>query len=424
MADFRIYPAPGILSVTGSASMIGSGSVGATTIFSVDGNNGRLFEVTDDLSDSIFSANTIAGLPVIEAFANNCVVLGQFGGHQLRVTCTSIAGGKCSTASGTYSFVGGGYCNVANNNHSTVTGGCCNTASGYRSFIGGGYANRATDSQTTVSGGYNNLSYNVDASVGGGRNNCACGARSTIAGGFNNGAWGNCSFIGGGYRNWACSTAGFATIGGGLCNTVSSYSGYSIIGGGYSNTITGPYNFIGGGLNNNICCYAGYSSILAGGYNAIVSSCNTHVIGYCIYGSATNYTYVNNLCQVGGGISDRRTKNTICDTGYRLCDIVKLRPVSYCWNHDPTNSKKFGFIAQEVQEVIPDIVSYNEIEKVGPDGKRTIMGEGDPVLQFDREAIYASYVNGFKELKAENDALKAKIEAIEDILKRKSLNLI
>jgi hypothetical protein len=58
--------------------MVGSGSISNTTIFSVNGNNGRLFEVTDDLSTSIFSANTIAGLPVIEAFADTSVNLGRY----------------------------------------------------------------------------------------------------------------------------------------------------------------------------------------------------------------------------------------------------------------------------------------------------------------------------------------------------------
>ena len=46
--------------------------------FYVDGVNGRLFTITDDLSDSLFSVNTIAGLPVIEAFADNTVKIGPF----------------------------------------------------------------------------------------------------------------------------------------------------------------------------------------------------------------------------------------------------------------------------------------------------------------------------------------------------------
>ncbi len=67
--------------ITGSQNVLnvaGSGSVSNTSLSSVNGNNGRLFEVTDDLSNSLFSVNTIAGLPVIEAFADNTVKLGKY----------------------------------------------------------------------------------------------------------------------------------------------------------------------------------------------------------------------------------------------------------------------------------------------------------------------------------------------------------
>jgi hypothetical protein len=60
------------LQVSGSSDVLnvkGSGSLATSSLFSVDGAYGRLFEVSDDLSNSLFSVNTIAGLPVIEAFA-------------------------------------------------------------------------------------------------------------------------------------------------------------------------------------------------------------------------------------------------------------------------------------------------------------------------------------------------------------------
>jgi hypothetical protein len=67
------------LFVTGSTNVVGvQGSGSAAPLMYVDGSNGRLFEVTDDLSDSLFSVNTIAGLPVIEAFADNTVTLGAY----------------------------------------------------------------------------------------------------------------------------------------------------------------------------------------------------------------------------------------------------------------------------------------------------------------------------------------------------------
>jgi hypothetical protein len=107
MPDIRIVPANAIMSFTsslnyieritqdpsGSLNLYGSGSTGRTELLSVDGNNGRLFTVSDDLSDSLFSVNTIAGLPVIEAFANNTVVMGQYGKNVLVVTGSRVGFG-------------------------------------------------------------------------------------------------------------------------------------------------------------------------------------------------------------------------------------------------------------------------------------------------------------------------------------------
>lgn len=66
---------------SGSLVLYGSGSLGRTEIFAVDGANGRLFEVTDDFSNSLFSVNTIAGVPVMEAFATNQVIMGSYGNN-------------------------------------------------------------------------------------------------------------------------------------------------------------------------------------------------------------------------------------------------------------------------------------------------------------------------------------------------------
>jgi tetrahydromethanopterin S-methyltransferase subunit B len=108
MADIRIAPGSSTMSFTsslnftetliqdpsGSVVLRGSGSLNRTNLFAVDGNNGRLFSVDDDLSDSLFSVNTIAGLPVIEAFANNTVKIGQYGRENI------IVSGSTTTISG------------------------------------------------------------------------------------------------------------------------------------------------------------------------------------------------------------------------------------------------------------------------------------------------------------------------------------
>ena len=54
------------------------GSTAGAELLTVDGTYGRLFTVTDDLSDSLFSVNTAAGLPALEVFADNTIKLGSF----------------------------------------------------------------------------------------------------------------------------------------------------------------------------------------------------------------------------------------------------------------------------------------------------------------------------------------------------------
>jgi hypothetical protein len=67
-----------VVGTTNLLNITGAASGTTTTLFSIDGANGRLFEVSDDLSDSLFSVNTIAGLPVMEAFSDYRVKLGPF----------------------------------------------------------------------------------------------------------------------------------------------------------------------------------------------------------------------------------------------------------------------------------------------------------------------------------------------------------
>lgn len=73
-----------IISSSASSSLVVAGS--GSTLFSVDGASGRLLEITDDLTNSLFSANTIAGIPVVEVFADNTVRLGKFGEEGIIVT--------------------------------------------------------------------------------------------------------------------------------------------------------------------------------------------------------------------------------------------------------------------------------------------------------------------------------------------------
>jgi hypothetical protein len=78
----------GTTSSLSKLSVYASGS--DLSVFRVDGANGTLFEVTDNLSGSLFSVNTIAGFPVLEAFSDNTVVAGKYGSNVFVLTGSNI----------------------------------------------------------------------------------------------------------------------------------------------------------------------------------------------------------------------------------------------------------------------------------------------------------------------------------------------
>lgn len=64
----------------------GSGS----TILDIQGSQGQLFSVTDQLSGSLFSVNDISGLPILEVSSDDTVKMGTFGAEGLTVSGSDV----------------------------------------------------------------------------------------------------------------------------------------------------------------------------------------------------------------------------------------------------------------------------------------------------------------------------------------------
>ena len=60
------------------------------SVFSVYGSEGTLFNVSDDLSDSLMSVNDAAGLPVFEAFADDRIIAGEYNQNDLVVSGNNV----------------------------------------------------------------------------------------------------------------------------------------------------------------------------------------------------------------------------------------------------------------------------------------------------------------------------------------------
>lgn len=94
-------------------------------------------------------------------------------------------------------------------------------------------------------------------------------------------------------------------------------------------------------------------------------------------------------------VSDRRAKHNIIPFNYGLSSINKLKTSSFIYNKDTSNTLMSGFIAQDVQAVIPIGVHK------GKDG----------LLSLETNAVLAASVNAIKELSDKIDILQAKVNA-------------
>jgi len=101
--------------------------------------------------------------------------------------------------------------------------------------------------------------------------------------------------------------------------------------------------------------------------------------------------------------SDYRLKENIAPITGALAKVAQLKPVTYKWKADGSNGE--GFIAHELQAVVPDCVTGE---------KDAVDAEGKPVYQgIDTSFLVATLTAAIQELKATVDAQAARIAALE-----------
>lgn len=90
--------------ITGSLSISSSGIRPTTSasLFNVNGYNGRLLNVVDTLSGSLFSVNSIAGLPIFEVLSNNKVIAGKYNANDFVISGSRVGIGTNSPSTKTH----------------------------------------------------------------------------------------------------------------------------------------------------------------------------------------------------------------------------------------------------------------------------------------------------------------------------------
>jgi hypothetical protein len=83
-----------IISGSGTQRLTVVGSGSAQPLFTVQGSQGELFSIVDSLSGSLFSVNDQSGLPIMEVFSDNTILMGNYLDPMLLTTArTSSAAG-------------------------------------------------------------------------------------------------------------------------------------------------------------------------------------------------------------------------------------------------------------------------------------------------------------------------------------------
>jgi hypothetical protein len=177
-----------------------------------------------------------------------------------------------------------------------------------------------------------------------------------------------------------------------FANGVAGYTGSSSASGVYGSNTGGGFGVVGlvsgASGSNGIGVYGGNGGSNTNGYAGYFDG-RVNITGTLTCGS--------------GCTSDRRLKRNIQPLAGALDRLLQLKGVTFEWKnpeeHESHTGSQVGVIAQEVEEVFPQWVRVNEsgFKNVDPDAR----------------AVLGLTVEGFRQLKAENNDLRDRVKSLE-----------
>jgi trimeric autotransporter adhesin len=328
--------------------------------------------LTGSPDNTAVGANALGSITSLNGVGKN-TALGREAGYGITTgyynTAVGYRAGRAITTG--YGNVSLGYYSLYSNttgNYSTSIGtealyqfkpssnGNTNIGIGYRALYGG----------VADFAGYDNVAvgYGAIQGITTGTNNVGIGQTSLyqISTGSNNVALGSQSL----YLNTTTNNntaIGYSALWNNLTSGNNTGVGYSAL----YNTTGGNNTGLGyqalyqnnTGTNNTA---VGYNAGPASGSSALN---NTTAIGYNASVSADNTIQLGNssITYIGGQVgftaaSDRRIKEDIRNSRYGLKDVMKLRAVDYTLTSN--RLQQVGFVAQEVQAIVPEVVTGKE----------------------------------------------------------------
>ena len=356
----------------------------------------------------------------------------------------TVGGGDSNISSGEYATVAGGDGNTADGVGATVAGGEENTAEAGGATVAGGKDNAAEGESATVAGGKNNIAGQALATVGGGRDNDATEVDATVGGGRDNDAAGIGATIPGGRDNEASGTDSFAAGHGAAAEHDGTFVWSDSASGNYSST--GEDQFLidadgGVGIGTNspekplhvrpetttigfVLQNSGDGDGTDDGGWGMGTGHNTDRLNfYWNDDVASNWgTPVASINTDGefSTNSDARLKRDVRALEGVLDDVLSLRPTRYRFEGDDDKPLSFGFLAQEVRELFPEIVREADddrgtlslcYDQFAALTVQAIKEQQDLIDERDEQV--EELETAVEDLEAENDELRERLRALE-----------
>ena len=100
--------------------------------------------------------------------------------------------------------------------------------------------------------------------------------------------------------------------------------------------------------------------------------------------------------------SDKKLKKNVKDINYGLKDVLNIRAVEFDWKEKRKGQHDIGFIAQEIEKIIPEVV--NEVMTIGEGAK-----EGDTHKTVDYAKLTSVLIKAVQEQQQQINELKEKL---------------
>jgi hypothetical protein len=154
-------------------------------------------------------------------------------------------------------------------------------------------------------------------------------------------------------------------------------------------------------------------NIFANGYIKMEHSSNNNWITYIDNQDDYNFSfngvlkaYINDSDGSYNIVSDRKLKHNIQVMDANIIDkVMQLKPVTYTYKKDASNKPQNGFIAQEVQQLFPELVS-----------KKTVDNEEFLTLRYDAFGVLA--IKTIQKQQKEINQLKTQISQLKKLEER------